>query len=432
MPMLTSTPTVTWNQVRRFRMVRSGLIDPFATPEDAAHALVGIQAQIHPAAGIALQNRTPAGKNELTDARYDALLFEQRSLVKLWGQRGTLHVYAASDWPVLTAARSENLTWWERNPPAMSDDHSPVADTHVSISGAVETESTGADDGASPTGVDIPIDAASEAYQRAAVAVLEAMLTRESMGRSDVRALGLNLPEEYYSPWGGIFHNLVRTGWVCHARRVGNEGHFAHRQVWLPDLVWSPPSPEDANLDMARRYFAAHAPATRADFMYWRYLKPAILDRVLGDLQPELTPVSVEGEEMLVLRADLDLLMAQPTDPDAMPVRMLYRFDPLLLGNRDRKWIIDPANEVRVSRIAGHIEGIVLDRGQIVATWRYVRKGKGLVITVEPFGKVRAPVQRKLPKLAERVARYFRIPLHEFAYGEDTTIYPGRGRSRSE
>ena len=133
---------------------------------------------------------------------------------------------------------------------------------------------------------------------------------------------------------------------------------------------------------------------------------------------------------MLILRDDLETLLAQHSDPDAMPIRMLYRFDPLLLGNRNRKWIINPADEVRVSRIAGHIEGIVLDRGRIVATWRYVRKGKGLVITVEPFGKLRAHVQRKLPKLAERVARYFRVPLQEFAFGEDTTIYPGRGRAR--
>jgi hypothetical protein len=215
----------------------------------------------------------------------------------------------------------------------------------------------------------------------------------------------------------------VRTGEVCHAPRKGGEGHFAHRSVWAPDLEWNPPTPEAANLEMARRYFTTYGPSTRNDFMLWRYLRPDLLDRTLASLMPNLTPVSVEGAPMLILRDDLDLLLAQPDDRDAMPIRMLARFDPLLLAHKDRSWIVDLELNRRVSRIAGHIEGVVLDRGQIVATWRYVRKGKGLLVTVEPFGKLRKPVQNKLPKLAERVANFFGVPLHELAYGEDTTIY---------
>ena len=57
MPM--SAPiSVSLDQVRRFRLIRSGLLAPFASPEAAAGAFVGIQAQILPAAGVALWNRT--------------------------------------------------------------------------------------------------------------------------------------------------------------------------------------------------------------------------------------------------------------------------------------------------------------------------------------------------------------------------------------
>lgn len=419
-----AAPKVTWNQVRRFRMERSGLVAPFATAEEAARALVGIQAQIHPAAGLALQNRTPTGKGELNETRFDAALFEERTLVKLWGQRGTLHVYASSDWPILTAARAENLTWWERHPPEIADATVATEDSDTPF----ETADAGASDGFQGS-TDRPIDEASPAYARVSATVLEALMACESMGRSDLRALGLDLPEEYYSPWGGIFHNLVRTGDVCHVRRKGNEGHFAHRQVWLPELPWEPPSPDEANVDMGRRYFAAYGPAVRNDFMYWRHPRPAVLDRALRDLLPELATVEVEGETMYLLQRDVEALLAQPADADAMPVRMLYRFDPMLLGHRYRTWVIDPKHALRVARLAGHIEGVVLDRGMIVATWRYVRKGKGLIITVEPFGKLRKPVQRALSKLSERVARYFGVPLQDLIYGEDTTVYPGRGRA---
>ena len=37
-----------------------------------------------------------------------------------------------------------------------------------------------------------------------------------------------------------------------------NEGKFAHREVWLPDLKWDPPTSAAANQDFARRYLLSH------------------------------------------------------------------------------------------------------------------------------------------------------------------------------
>ena len=61
---------LTAEQIRWFRLRRSGLIEPFATPEEAASHLVGVQAQIFPAAGLALWNRTRG----LSHKRYEQLL----------------------------------------------------------------------------------------------------------------------------------------------------------------------------------------------------------------------------------------------------------------------------------------------------------------------------------------------------------------------
>ena len=65
---------VTLDQVRRFRLIRSGLLQPFADPETAAANLMGIQAQILPAAGVALWNRTRG----LTHDRFERLLYDER------------------------------------------------------------------------------------------------------------------------------------------------------------------------------------------------------------------------------------------------------------------------------------------------------------------------------------------------------------------
>src|SRR3712207_5665196 len=92
--------TLSPEQVRWFRLRRSGLVDPFPSPKSAASAHVGIQAQILPAAGLALWNRTRG----LTWEQVDSLLHEERTLIKLWSQRRTLHLFPCDEWPLVQAA----------------------------------------------------------------------------------------------------------------------------------------------------------------------------------------------------------------------------------------------------------------------------------------------------------------------------------------
>jgi hypothetical protein len=360
--------SATLAQVRWFRLRRSGLIDPFATPELAAQSLIGVQAQIHPAAGVALFNRT-AGLNH---AQYETLLFDERSLVKLWGQRGTLHVYATTDWPLVCAMLAGRQSWWARN--------------------AERTDS---------------LDAYAELVTGA-----EALLREKGViGRSDLRASGLILNEDHLSPWGGIFTELVRQGYACHAARDG-EGLFAHRATWRPDLVWAPPDPEEANLEVLRRYLRAYGPATLHDFAYWHSGRIETARRWWAALEAELAPVMVDGAELFLLREDVDDLLA-PAEELRRTVRLLYRFDPLLLAHKDKRWIVPPAHHKQVFRIAGHIEGVVLDAGVAMATWRYERKARGLNITLEPFTKLLQRVRRQIEKQATPIANFFDLPLME-------------------
>jgi hypothetical protein len=366
---LLSSPPITPEQVRWHRMQRSGLVESFATPEAAASALFGVQAQILPAAALALWNRTRG----LTEAQFNDLLFSKRTLVKLWGQRGTLHLYASTDWPLLHGARSVNRTWWERQ--LAGDDltrHEALIEQLVTL-----------------------------------------LRERETIGRSDLRTAGLELQDEHFSAWGGVFADLVRRGHACHAGRVGNEGHFAHRERWLPDLDWQPPDSHRANVEVMRCFLAAYGPATLQDFAYWRSVTSAQARSWLESLEAMTVHVTMNDRPMLLLAEDLNSLLTTPPEPEAWPVRMLYRFDPCLLAHKEKDWVVDPAYYKRIWRPAGHIEGIVLAHGQALATWRYDRKGRGLLITIAPFKKLPRYVRSAIDKTAPQVAAFFASPLTE-------------------
>ncbi|MGL4650116.1 MAG: winged helix DNA-binding domain-containing protein, partial [Caldilineaceae bacterium] len=288
---------LSWAQASRARVIGSGLVTPFASPEEAAARLVGVQAQIEPAAGIALWNRTKG----FSATKLDTRLYTQRTLIKLWGQRHTLHLYPAADWPLLHAARAINLTWWERQ----------AADPKYSL----------------------------EDYRHKVDEIAALLRTRPTLGRNDLRALDLDLHEDLFSGWGGIFADLVRLGYACHAGREGSEGRFAHREVWLPDLTWNPPDADTANIELARRFFTAYAPATVDDFAYWRACTQKQARAWVAALGSELATVRVAGRPMLVATAQLDALALLPAGRaalDGLPLRMLFRFDPLLLGHRDK------------------------------------------------------------------------------------------------
>ncbi|MFN8494771.1 MAG: winged helix DNA-binding domain-containing protein [Caldilineaceae bacterium] len=366
---------LTPEQIRWFRLRRSGLLDPFATAEQTVHTLFGVQAQILPAAALALWNRTRG----LTYQRFEKILYTERTLVKLWGQRGTLHLYASADWPLLHAARSVNLTWWERDVRKAQE----KAEEKIAGHEALITQ------------------------------VAELLRQRDSMGRADLRAENLAIAEELFSAWGGIFADLVRRGYACHAGRIGNEGHFAHRERWLPNLVWNPPDAETANSEVLRRYWAAYGPSTVQDFAYWRAVSNAQARGWLKSLENEVAEVQVNGQTMLILRDDVATVGETPPDAEAWPVRMLYRFDPLLLAHKDKAWVADAAHYKQIWRPAGHIEGIVLAHGRAVATWRYDRKGKGLVVSVSAFQASPHYVKKAIAKIAPEIAEFFGLPLQE-------------------
>jgi hypothetical protein len=365
-------PIVSWEQVRRHRMERSGLVEGYATAEEVAGALFGIQAQIHPAAGLAIWNRM---RGAYSFARYERELQKKRTLIKLWGQRGTLHAFCSAEWPLIYSVFAENKSWWHRNAEASAqlDDYDRLVET---------------------------------------VAVL--LRQQKIMGRSHLRASGLPFTEEHLSGWGGIFADLVKRGYACHAGKEEGEGIFAHREHWLPRLAWEPPDREEANLEVARRYFRSFGPSTPQDFTYWRGARGGSGHRRFGELlaRGELAEVSVEGAPMWLPASELERL-CQPVTGRRWPVKLLYRFDPFLLAHREKRWVVDDAYYTQVWRPAGHIEGIVLERGRGVATWRYDRVAGGLAISVTPFARLSPVARHGIERQAARVAAFFALPLQD-------------------
>lgn len=363
------TLQLTAKQVRWFRFRRSGLATPFASPEAAASAHIGIQAQILPAAGLALWNRTEG----LTWERVDSLIHDERTLLKLWSQRRTLHLFPSDEWPLVCAAFGQT-----------------AAEREQVLEGY---------------GYDV------QQYRTALEWTRAALRERKTLGRGDIRAANLPMEDWYLSGWGGLFRDLVRSGEACHAGTLGNEARFALRDHWLPNLEWNLPTPDEAKAEVARRYYRIYGPATIHDYAQWHGAYAREVRGWLRLLEDELTDVEVDGQKMLAHRDDVEAMQETPPEREAWPVRLLYRFDPILLPHRDKTWIVDKEFYKRVWRPAAHIEGTILEHGRVRGTWRYDRKGGGLVVTLFPFAPLPEHARAAVEAHAQGVAAFFGLPL---------------------
>ena len=345
-------------QVLFFRAVRCQLAGRGAPDSAAAaRAILGAQAQVQAPGLLALSQRT-AGRPTAA-ALERALLHEGRGLARTWGQRDTLHIYdAATDWAAVLAARAR----W-----------APAGRGNVFPAEAA---------------VDAALQVAREAGQpisRRDVMHLVPpdymvyMATRVGEGEAAVRAGA-----------GRLIWRLCHRGDLCMAGKQGSEQLYATRTHWHPDLDWSMPDPEDAAVDLARRYLASYGPATAADLGHFFGARVsearAWLERIQRD--EGLLQVSCGQRKGLVAltRDRRDLTAQPPADLKAWPVRLLPTWDCLLMGHADKSWTVPNPDELKqVWRKAAMVAPVVLARGRVVATWTHKKRRGALEVSVTPL-----------------------------------------------
>jgi hypothetical protein len=158
-----------------------------------------------------------------------------------------------------------------------------------------------------------------------------------------------------------------------------------------------------------RRYLHAYGPATRATFASWAGISGnharALLDRVAAEL--------VERDAGFLLAADADRL-ADP--PRANGARLLPGYDPYL-DQRDRETLFPDAGiRARMRRPIGN-PGAVLVDGDLVGLWRPEKKGKKLLVAVEPFTAIARDTAAAIDAEAQLAAPHRGCETAELRFG---------------
>jgi len=354
---------VSWAQVHQFRLARHHLTSP-APKKDLVQVIGnigGVQAQVMSAAELQAVVRVNCKASDVRNA-----LWKDKTLVKTWLMRATLHLVPAADLPIYTAAlgsygmRNTNawLKWMQITEPELND----------------------------------VIDAIGEALDGQAL-TREEVIARVGKGRSERIQAGLK------SGWGGLLKPVARKGLLCFGPSRGSSVTFIRPQQWLGS--WRDADPETALAELARRYLRAYGPATKNDFARWWGQWPGVGNTAWAALAKEVVPVTIEGSRADILAADVERLASIRPERS---VRLLPSFDPYLMGHASRDHLVAPEYLSRVSRTAGWISAVVLSDGLVVATWTHeVNKGT-LALTVDPIRKLAPAMMKAVRSQADAMA----------------------------
>ncbi len=361
---------LTWPRVHAFRLAHHHLLMR-APPGHAAEvvgATCGIQAQLMSAAQLALRARV----RRLTPDDIERALWKDRTLVKTWFVRGSVHLIPSADLGIFLGAlqprEARMLSWL----------HSQ---------------------GLPPREAQAIVDAILAQLRGGP-------LTRQELADRVGKRLGAKARGWVASSWGGVVRLACARGLVCFGPEEQNETVFVRVEDWLPH--WEGPAGPEASFRLLRRYLGAYGPATTSDYGLWTNLLAGDVRRAWLGLQADLVEVETDGRVGFALRADVGkLLRGRLTRP---VVRLLPNFDVFLLGHRDKGHLVDSSHYKRVYRKAGWIYPSVLVNGRIEGTWSLGREGRRVLAHVAMFTPPSQAVREGVASEAEDIGRFLGTP----------------------
>jgi Winged helix DNA-binding domain len=363
---------LTWEQVAAWRVERQYLARraPAGRMLAVASRLCGLHAQVLSCAELMAWARVEGLKR----GTVQRALWEERTLVKTWAMRGTLHLLPSADLPVWhgalsTSRRYQRPALWRRFGLTMAEMDSLTKAIGTALDGRV--------------------------------------FTREELAREVGRITGSAAFAKKLAlgGWGTILKPAAFCGGLCFAPSVGQRVRFTRPSSWITTAL-PPMGIQTATAEVTRRFLTVYGPGTYHDLArWWGSGGLANARQWIATLREDVVPVDVKGEQAWMLAADAREALELPA---IRSVRLLPAFDQYVIAaSRHADHLLDGAPRSRVYRPQGWVSPVLLVNGMMQGVWRHEVQGSSVGLLIQPFVKLPAWVRRAAEEEAERLAAFF-------------------------
>ena len=352
---MTDSP-IALQDIVRYRLVNQQIaVTKCQKPADVVSALGAMQAQDYLGTLWSIGLRLPAATEKDVE-----LAITDRTIVRTWPLRGTLHFVAAAD-----------VHWLLE-----------LIAPRILSNASLRFERYGLD---------------TAVLARIRKVLVKALQDSQQLTRDEIYAV---LERARISVEGQRgYHILWRMGVdriICFGARRGKQATFTLLEEWTPrDRELD----RDATLaELTCRYFVGHGPAALQDFVWWSGLK-------VSDAAAGLSMVKSRLESLTVKDTIYWTGPGTPRQNRSVPmVHLLPGFDEYLLGYRDRSASLNPAHAQKVQAGSnGIFLGTIVVNGKVVGTWKRELKKNAARVTTNFF---RPLTRAEAGALEKTISRY--------------------------
>ena len=200
-----------------------------------------------------------------------------------------------------------------------------------------------------------------------------------------------------------ILGRLAQEGLICFGAREGKQHTFVLLEEWIPRAKTM--ERDQALAELARRYFTSHGPAALPDFVWWSGLAAAEARAAPEMARPHLLQEVIAGETYW-------FPSSIPAASDGSPMAyLLPAFDEYLVGYKDRRAVLDPRHVKLTNAGGGMLSPTIVIDGQVVGAWKRTLKKGAVVITPGWFAEQNKADMSAFNMSAHQYGAFLKLPV---------------------
>jgi hypothetical protein len=303
--------------------------------------ILGIQAQEDRAAYLSIHSRSIG----LDESSVKNELLSERTIIRSWFMRGTLHLVARQDLDWLLPLLAPIFISKNRR-------------RYVEL---------GLDENSIQKGVKI---------------IQEALAAQGSMTRHE---LAPYLLRQGVSITGqALIYLINRAAWegvLCLGPEIDGKQAYVLLADWIGRDLDN--QLEGDYVRLVERFLNAYGPAGLKDFSAWSGLPISIAQAAWKQLEHKLIEMEYPSGSGYILPEQAE--MFEEPAPESLGVCLLPKFDTYLLGYDDRDLMLPSEYTKRVNAGGGILRPVLLVNGCVQGIWKIIRTRNGILIQVEAF-----------------------------------------------
>jgi len=343
---------ISYLELQQIRLQKNGLSKHFPSVEVCVKSLCGIQSQYQMYAVISLFNRVC--DFQLND------FFDNTNLIKSWGQRTTLHIFHKDDYSLISSIYKDVDNWVYKYAKSLNVD-----------------------------------------YKECLLAIKKYFVNSPKLVISK-KELTEILPTKHKKElmqWSGMLI-LAALHQILYGVVNSKDEKLYSINKEVKDI--------STKKKIIEKYFKYYSPASISDFLHWAGLKKRDVEVELSKYLQDKSFFNIDSKKYYYDELPNDMILEYPL--------LLGKFDPLLVGYKNKKWILGNYDSNIIWKKAGQVEGAILSEKGLIGTWHYILKTDSVIYEVLELEKISEKTKKAINKKFKAMNKLFDKKANKIIY----------------